>query len=111
MIEFVNETDSVAYFHIYRNDGNTNDTLRVELLNDDKSHRLWMGYGHSWNKENITNFISNINKLELISDNDTVTFTDKNEMYDYLKKQRKGIFRNIIRIEFNDINLKSNVDQ
>ncbi|RNC63212.1 hypothetical protein, partial [Proteiniphilum sp. X52] len=86
LIEFVNETNNVAYFNIYKGYSNTKDTLKVELTNHDKIPSILIGgYGHSWDKENINKFISDINKIELISENDTLIFTDKDDMYNYLK--------------------------
>ena len=103
LLELVNKTTDTIYITIYRHEiNNTIDTFKVVLPSKDQEAALWFGYGHSWNNKNINDFITNIEKIEFVSEKDSLIISDKNEMLNYLKSRRRGIYKNIIRIELYD---------
>lgn len=102
LLELVNKTTDTIHIILYRHEINNIDTLKVVLPNKGQETAFWFGYGHSWNNKNIEDFITNIEKIEFITEKDTFIISDKNKMFNYLKSHRKGIYKNIIRIELDD---------
>lgn len=103
LLELVNKTTDTIHITLYRHEiNNTIDTLKVVLPNKGQETAFWFGYGHSWNNKNIDDFITNIEKIELVTEKDTLIISDKDKMLNYLKSRRKGIYKNIIRIELDD---------
>ena len=104
LLELVNKTTDTIYITIYRHEiNNITDTFKIVLPNKDQETTFWFGYGHSWNNANIKNLVTNIEKIEFSTENDTIVISDKNHMFNYLRMHRKGIFKNVIKVELINI--------
>ncbi len=73
---------------------------RVELeLSKDARKEVMFGFGQHWTDERIREYFSQIKKIELITQSDTIIMSEKKEMYKYFRKRRKGLFKQLVKIK------------
>lgn len=60
-----------------------------------------LGLGQFWTGAQIKEYISDIQKIEIITPTDTTILENKTDLYQYFKKRRKGILKNEMRIDIN----------
>lgn len=77
------------------------DSLKIQTfeLKSNSETNIMFGFGHFWTNERITQYLLPINEIEIISSSDTIVLTDKNEMFDFFKKRRRGLFKSTIKIK------------
>ncbi len=56
------------------------------------------GFGQHWTDEHITAYLSKIDSIEIITQNHRLLILDKNEMHQYFRKRRRGLFKQTLRI-------------
>ena len=63
----------------------------------DEAH-IMLGFGHLWTDERIREYLSTINRIEILSPTDTIVYTDKKAMFDLFRKSRRGVLKNVVRV-------------
>lgn len=99
-IQIRNESSGKAVYRYQMADTTT--TIRtIEIPNTPGQNQtdIMFGFGQLWTDERITEYVSSINKIEVISVTDTISISDKKEMYQFFRKRRKGLFKDIVLIE------------
>jgi hypothetical protein len=76
-------------------------TYTIEIGNGREQNETSMvfGFGYFWTDKRIKEYLSTINKIEIISSTKTVILVDKDEMFKFFKSRRKGLFKNIVKIK------------
>lgn len=57
------------------------------------------GFGQHWTDEHIKEYLSEIDSIEIITSFDTLLISNKNKMYQYFKKRRRGLFKQTMKIK------------
>ena len=97
-IKLVNFSNSSAlYRYCSKNDLGKIYTTNIELSGL-KSTVLSFGFDHYWTEAKIKEYLASVSRIELITKTDTITLSDKSEMFNYFKIRRKGIFKKTIII-------------
>ena len=70
-------------------EGDSAKVYSVEMLGDEESNEasLIFGFGHLWTNEKIRGYLETFNFIEIISQNHSIRFTDKEEMFRFFKKK------------------------
>ncbi len=98
MIELKNKTESNAiYRYIEKSETGKEDTITIEIPSR-KTKDVLFGFGQVWTDKRIKEYLSHTSSIELITVRDTLTLTDKKQMYNYFKKRRRGLFKNEIKV-------------
>lgn len=71
----------------------------IELIKG-KKHIKNFGFGHKWTDEIIHHYIVDIDSIQLITENDTLLLKDKVCMFNFFKKNRKGLLKKEICIKY-----------
>jgi len=91
-------TNKAQYITYFKSQNNVKDTVILEIpVNETKG--LLFGLGIGWNNENIRSYISRIDKLEIITRNDTTTLSDDDQLYRFFKRRRRGLFKQGMKIK------------
>ncbi len=100
VIQFENKSETKATYRIYSITKELQDTTEINLegRNGKNTSGIIFGFGHTWTDETIRNYVDSIQKIEILTATDTVVMRDKDSMFDYLKKRRKGLFKERINI-------------
>ena len=98
-LDMKNCTESNAYYLTYSKsvDG-VKDTVILDIPSNDTKGILF-GFGQHWTDEGIQDYLSQIEKIEIITNEDTITMTDKKELFQYFRKRRKGLFKQTLKIK------------
>ena len=98
-LDVKNRTESNAYYLTYTEspDGRR-DTVILEVPPNETKGILF-GFGQHWTDERIREYLSQIEKIEIIKSNDTISMTNKKDMYQYLRRRRKGLFKQTLKIK------------
>ena len=60
------------------------------------------GFGHLWNKNTIKEYVSTIDSIEISSEKNQIKFDNKEDMYQFFLKRRKGLFHSKLKITIED---------
>lgn len=90
--------DDAYYLTYYKSPEGIIDTVILEIKPNETIGKLF-GFGQHWTELGINDYLSQINKIEVITNTDTVSMTDKQEMYEYFRKRRRGLFNQIMKIK------------
>jgi len=74
------------------------DTVEVEI-SDRAKEEIILGFGQRWTDDGIRRYLSEIEKIEVITEKETLVLSDKKKMYQYFRKRRKGLFKQILKIK------------
>lgn len=98
-LELINHTTSNAYYLTYSEavDG-IKDTMIIDIPSND-SKGILFGFGQHWTDEGIRDYLSQIEKIEIITSEDTITLADNKELFQYFRKRRKGLFKQRLKIK------------
>ncbi len=102
-LDIVNRTEETVFYKYYTHNGNGDkDTVSIEVsgAEDENIATILMGFGHTWSKPQIKEYTDWIERIEMVTEEDTTVLTDKNEMFDFFVKRRKGPFHKIVKIVF-----------
>ncbi|MEZ4887460.1 MAG: hypothetical protein R3E32_22195 [Chitinophagales bacterium] len=98
-LDVKNCTKSDAYYLTYSQTAEgIKDTIIIEIPPNQTKGMLF-GFGQHWTDDGIRDYLSQVNKIEIITSKDTISMTDKKEMYLYFQKRRKGLFKQILKIK------------
>ena len=80
-----NKSDNNAVYRIV-----TKDCLKVRDLTISPKSKIhvWIGGFMDWKEENIERYTDKIQYIEIISQNDSIRLTGRNEMFKYIKSKR-----------------------
>jgi len=92
-----NCTESDAYYLMYSQADGISDTTRLKIP-PDQTKGILFGFGQHWTNDRIEEYVSQIDKIEIVTVNDTIALTDKKDMIQYLQKRRKGLFKQTLKI-------------
>ena len=99
IIRLENESGGNATFITYQKDMNSKiDTVEVEI-SDRAKEEIILGFGQRWTDDGIRRYLSEIEKIEVITEKETLVLSDKKKMYQYFRKRRKGLFKQILKIK------------
>lgn len=99
-LEIINKSDQTAYYtYLLINEFGVVDTFNIEVLGMDKSGILF-DFGWQWSDKQIKNYSEKIEKIELISVNDTIVMDNQAALEAFFKNNRKGFFKKKIQIVF-----------
>ena len=107
-IELINTTGKKVIYNLYmdsENEINQIDSLKSFTFTEVSSANnnsviLLFGFGYFWTDSHIKGYIDDVSKVEIMSINDTIIITDKDEMFKYYRKHRKGFLKKTISIKF-----------
>jgi hypothetical protein len=91
-----NKSGADASFLIQKKDPGEN--LSISRLPNGDEALFNFGFGQWWTNGTIRNFSDDTEKLEIITQRDTLVISDKSELITFLKKRRSGIFKNAMKI-------------
>lgn len=102
-----NQTKGVVKFRSYNSISNTIDTLSINEITisnkeGENQHFIFFGFGQFWTDEKIKQYITDIKRIDILTSNDSITVEGEQNLYEFFKKKRKGIFKNEIRITIKD---------
>lgn len=100
-LDIVNRTGETAYYKYYTHEENEHrDTILIEVSSarGDNIETIMFGFGHKWSKMQIKEYLDWIERIEMVTENDTIIFTDKNEMFDFFLKHRKGVSQKTVKL-------------
>jgi hypothetical protein len=100
-IELVNKSTTTAYYRVYsENDSGKLDTSSIEISGIEGNNQvsILFGFGHRWTDESINAYVSPIEKIELISQTDTIILNSNTELFSYFRNKRRGVFKRKIKI-------------
>ena len=99
LLRIENNSGGTALYITYQEKSN-GEIERVELeISDDAKKEVMFGFGQHWTDERIAGYFSQINKIEIVTQRDTIVLAGKKEMYKYFRKRRKGLFKQIVKIK------------
>ena len=99
IIRIENTSGGDAIYITHQQESSTKvDSVRVEI-EDQAKKEIILGFGQHWTDDGIRGYLSQINKIQILTKNDTTTMSDKQEMYQYFRKRRKGLFKQILKIK------------
>lgn len=99
-LEIINRTDQTAHFnYLVVNDSGVVDTFNIEVQGMSEAGILY-GFGWQWNDEQIKDYSERIEKIELLSVNDTIVLKSQAALEEFFSKNRKGLFKKSVRIVF-----------
>ena len=98
-IEVKNCTDTEALYLTYSEtpDG-MKDTIMLEVPANETKGMLF-GFGQHWTDVGIREYLSQINNIEIMTSQDTISINDRREMYQYFRKRRKGSLKPRLKIK------------
>ena len=73
-------------------------TIEIPKEGSEKAN-IMFGFGQFWTDERIKEYVQEINSIEIISPQDSIQITDKDQMFEFFKKRRGGLFKNKIKIK------------
>lgn len=96
-----NKTSGEIAFKYYLNKQDSIIVNKIMLPNKsgENEYHILFGLGQFWTDERIKEYISDIQKVEIITPKDTTIIVNKSELYEYLKKHRKGFFKDKMIID------------
>lgn len=98
-LDVKNSTDSNAYYLTYSESADgVKDTVILDIPSNDTKGVVF-GFGQHWTDEGIQDYLSQIEKIEIITIEDTITMTDNKELFKYFRKRRKGLFKQTLKIK------------
>lgn len=99
-LEIVNRTDQTVYYnYLMVNDSGVVDTFNIEVKGMGKAGILY-GFGWQWNDEQIKDYSERIEKIELLSVNDTIVMNSQSTLEEFFIDNRKGLLKKNVRIVF-----------
>ncbi len=99
-LEIVNRTDQTAYFkYLLVNDSGVVDTFNIEVQGMGEAGILY-GFGWQWNDEQIKDYSERIEKIELLSVNDTIVMNSQTALEEFFTNNRQGLFKKNVRVVF-----------
>ena len=99
-IIIVNKTNYPAKFRIVWKDNSRNENF--VLLNEKGTtgdEAVLIKQWGCWTKEALQDYISDISRIDLITQRDSIAIKDKKELFSFLVKRRIGIYKNVIKIK------------
>lgn len=64
----------------------------------EKKVDIHFGWG-TWMRNDLRNFVSGYEYIEIVSENDSIRITDKDQIYKFFRKGRYGLLQNYMRIK------------
>lgn len=99
-LEIVNRTDQTAYYnYLMVNDSGVVDTFNIEVQGMDEAGILY-GFGWQWSDERIRDYSERIEKIELLSVNDTTVIESQAALEEFFTDNREGLFKKNVRVVF-----------
>jgi hypothetical protein len=74
------------------------DTVKIEIADQSKKEII-LGFGQRWTDDGIRKYLSEINQIEIVTEDETMALSDKQKIYQYFRKRRKGLFKQILKIK------------
>lgn len=98
-IENISQGDVVYRYEIINN-GDSTKVHTIEIPKDQELNKvsIMFGFGTLWTDKKIREYIETINSIEVISPTDSIYLTNKEQIYEFYRTRRKGIFKNEIKI-------------
>lgn len=97
-LEIVNKTDQTAYYnYLLVNDSGVVDTFNIEIQGMDEAGILY-GFDWQWNDKQIKAYSEHIEKIELLSINDTIVIKSQVALEEFFMSNRKGLFKKNVRV-------------
>jgi hypothetical protein len=97
-LEIVNKTDQTAYYkYLLLNDSGGVDTFNIEIQGMSRAGILY-GFGWQWNDERITDYSERIEKIELLSVNDTIVMNSQPALEEFFTTNREGLLKKSVRV-------------
>ena len=81
------------------NDSGVVDTFNIEVQGMDEAGILY-GFGWQWNDERIKDYSERIEKIELLSVNDTIVMESQAVLEEFFTNNREGLFKKNVRVVF-----------
>ncbi len=98
--EIVNRTDQTAYYkYLLVNDSGVVDTFNIEVQGMGQAGILY-GFGWQWNDEQIKDYSEKIEKIELLSVNDTIVMNSQTALEEFFTNNSQGLFKKNVRVVF-----------
>lgn len=99
-LEIVNRTDQTAHYnYILVNDSGVVDTINIEIQGKNEAGILF-GFGWQWDDEQIKDYSERIEKIELLSVNDTIVMDSQAALEEFFTNNREGPFKKNVRVVF-----------
>lgn len=77
------------------------DSVYEVVFNSSKNENIKTiiyGFGNLWSNERIKEYVSSIKMIQIKSISDSLTLLNKEEMYNFFKRRRKGLLKDEIKI-------------
>lgn len=103
-LEVRNSTSKKAQYIIYYKAQNGIKDTMVTEIPVKESRVVMFGFGIRWNNKSIAYYVSNMDKLEIILENDTTILSSNDELIDYFKTGKKGFLKKHMKIEIEEKN-------
>ena len=99
-IAITNDSEGIITYKYDIQEGDSIKTYVIEVKNGIKQNEaiIMFGFGQLWTNERIREYLSRVRRIEITSSKGTILLTDKEEMFTYFKKSRRGLFNNFIKI-------------
>jgi len=101
-IELINLSGADALYVLYREkEKGQIDTLTIEISGIEGKNKVGIlsSFGETWTNEKIKEYFGSVQEMQIITTTDTIVFKEKEEMFNYFKERRKGVFNQTIRIK------------
>lgn len=99
-LEIINRTEEKVYYKYFLvNDSGVVDTFNIEVQGMGEAGILY-GFGWQWNDEQIKNYSERIEKIELLSVNDTIVMESQAALEEFFTNNREGLFKKNVRVVF-----------
>jgi hypothetical protein len=101
VITMKNLSEKKVVFKYYYQENNSKDTLEFYLSPKKEGNNeatILFGFGQFWTDERIKMYVDGIIRIEITTDNTMVMINSRDEMIEFFKKRRQGIFKNRIKI-------------
>lgn len=98
-LDVKNRTENNASYLTYTEspDGRR-DTAILEVPSNETKGILF-GFGQHWTDEGIREYLSQIEKIKIITNNDTITMLENEVMFQFFKSRRRGLLNQRIKIK------------
>ena len=99
-IKNVSEGDAIYRYEVVSSEDST-EVYTIEIPNDKGSDEAGIiyGFGQFWTDERIKEYVQKISFIEIISQQDSIRLTDKEQMFEYFRERRGGLFKNKVKIK------------
>ncbi len=89
-IILINKTEEVAHYKLITTNQKDNAEIEISGGKNNEITQLF-GFEQTWSNDALMEYVDNIQELVLITNKDTVTFSQQGEIFEFYKNRRKGL--------------------